>query len=122
MQIITITGFLSKDAEKQQTQGGDDVTRWNVPVDQGWGDKKTTNWFRVSIWGKRAAFAANARKGDLVCVTGELTIGEYQGKAQYEVRANDFAMPRKAHHSGGSAEPVNESSGGWGQPDPEVPF
>jgi single-strand DNA-binding protein len=90
MQTITITGYLSKDAEASSTRNGDNVTRWNVPVNQGWGDNKQTNWFRVSIWGKRADFAANARKGEFVTVTGELTIGEYQGKPQYEIRATDF--------------------------------
>ena len=90
MQTITISGFLSRDAEKQATRDGTDVTRWNVPVRQGFGDSEKTNWFRVSIWGKRATFAANARKGDFAIVTGDLTIGEYEGKPQYEIRANDF--------------------------------
>jgi single-strand DNA-binding protein len=90
MQQITISGWLSKDAEQQQTQGGQNVTRWNIPVKQGWGDREQTNWYRVSIWGKRADFAANARKGDFAAVTGELTIGEYNGKPQYEINASDF--------------------------------
>jgi single-strand DNA-binding protein len=126
MQTITITGFLSKDAETQTTQGGDSVTRWNVPVDQGWGDSKTTNWFRVSIWGKRAGFASNARKGDMVAVTGELTIGDYQGKPQYEVRANDFAMPRKSRDDqrtpdGSQGAPADR--GGWAKDDDsDIPF
>lgn len=90
MQTIFITGYLSRDAEQRRTQSGGDVTTWNVPVKQGWGVSERTNWFRVSIWGKRADFAAKLRKGDFVAVTGELTIGEYEGKAQYEVRANDF--------------------------------
>lgn len=96
MQQITITGYLSRDAESSTTQGGDPVTRWNVPVRQGWGDKEQTNWFRVSIWGKRAEFAAKARKGEFVTVTGELSIGEYQGKPQYEIRAGDFTNVRTA--------------------------
>lgn len=96
MQNITITGYLSRDAESSTTQGGDQVTRWNVPVKQGWGDKERTNWFRVSIWGKRADFASKARKGEFITVTGELTVGEYDGKPQYEVRANDFTSVRTA--------------------------
>jgi len=96
MQSLTITGYLSRDAETATTQGGDSVTRWNVPVKQGWGEREKTNWFRVSIWGKRAEFAAKARKGEFVTVTGELTIGEYEGKPQYEIRANDFAQVRTA--------------------------
>jgi single-strand DNA-binding protein len=90
MQTITITGFLSRDAELRSTSSGDPIANWNVPVRQGWGDKEQTNWFRVSIWGKRAGFAGKARKGDFVTVTGDLTIGEWEGKPQYEIRASDF--------------------------------
>lgn len=91
MQNITIDGFLSKDAETRQAGGGN-VTTWNVPVRQGFGDKEQTNWYRVSIWGKRADFAAKAMKGDFIVATGALTIGEYNGKPQYEVNASDFTL------------------------------
>ena len=130
MQIITITGYLSRDAEKATTQGGDTVTRWNVPVKQGFGEREQTNWFRVSIWGKRADFAGNARKGEFVTVTGELTIGEYQGKPQYEIRANDFHSVRTAPRDGGNERKPNGSQGAPLEPaggfaddlDDEVPF
>lgn len=117
MQQITITGYLSRDAEVRSTQSGDQVATWNVPVRQGWGDNEQTNWFRVSIWGKRADFACKARKGEFVAVTGELTIGEYQGKPQYEIRANEFASVRPAPKDGRgeSKQGYDErDSGGWG--------
>ena len=112
MQIITITGYLSRDAEQRTTRDGTTITNWNVPVKQGWGEKEQTNWFRVSIWGKRADFASNARKGEFVTVTGELTIGEYDGKPQYEIRANDFQSVRTAPRDGaqgGLVEPQRDS-------------
>lgn len=96
MQTITITGYLSKDAETSTTRDGTEVTRWNVPVRQGWGDNERTNWFRVSIWGKRAEFAAKAGKGEFVAVTGDLTISEWEGKPQYKIRATDFQSVRTA--------------------------
>ena len=60
-------------------------------------DKERTNWYRVAIWGKRADFAAKARKGAYVSVTGPLTIGEYDGKLQLEINASDFDyyMPKQ---------------------------
>lgn len=96
MQQITITGYLSRDAEQRQTQGGQSVTALNIPVKQGWGENEKTNWFRANVWGKRSDFAAKFRKGEFVCVTGELTIGEYQGKPQYEINASDFHSVRTA--------------------------
>mgnify|MGYP000169704440 CR=1 FL=1 len=94
MQIIHISGFLSHDPEVSTTQGGDKVCRLNVPVKQGWGEKEQTNWFRVSLWGKRAESLGNSlRKGVKVNVVGELTIGSYEGKPQYDVRAIDVDFP-----------------------------
>lgn len=137
MQIIHISGFLSRDPELRQTRNGDDICQLNVPVKQGWGEKEQTNWFRVQVWGKRAkALADNLRKGVKVNVVGELTIGEYDGKPQYEVRALEVDFPpaqrreddglsaRNQDGMGGSRRP-----GGGGQQsfhdeplDDDVPF
>lgn len=89
MQTITITGRVGGNAETRQA-GSSNVTNFNVAVDQGWGDKKQTNWFRVAIWGERGGkLQQYINKGDKVAVTGELEIGEYNGKPQYEIRAAD---------------------------------
>src|SRR3546814_10415314 len=53
MQTITVTGGVGRDAELRSTQRGDQVCSFNVGVNQGYGDKKSTNWYRVSLWGKR---------------------------------------------------------------------
>lgn len=108
MQIIIITGYLSRDPELSTTPGGDEVCRLNVPVKQGWGDREKTNWFRVSIWGKRAkTVSEQCRKGTKVTVTGELEIGEYQGKPQYDIRSHDIDWTKAG--TGGAA------SSGWGE-------
>jgi len=123
MQIITIDGYLSRDAEISTTQKGETVTRWNVPVKQGFGVKERTNWFRVSIWGKRADFASRARKGDLAFVTGELTIGEYEGKPQYEIRAGDFRSVKPAPRDGSQgASPQTCAAPDFDPLDDDIPF
>ncbi len=87
MQLIFLTGRVGGDAETR-TAGNGEVTSFNLAVDQGWGERKTTNWFRVSIWGDRGRkLAGHILKGNKLVVSGELEIGEYQGKAQYNVRA-----------------------------------
>lgn len=89
MQFIAITGRVGGDAETRSA-GSSTVTGFNCAVDQGWGDKKQTNWFRVSIWGDRGSkLAQYIKKGDKLAVTGELVIGEYNGRPQYEIRAAD---------------------------------
>src|SRR3546814_842929 len=90
MQLITVSGNLGKDSEFRTTQRGDKVLSFSVGVKQGYGDRASTNWFRCSVWGKRAeTLAQYLLKGVKVVAQGELTIGEYQGKAQFDVRVNE---------------------------------
>lgn len=96
MQQIVISGNISRDAESRQTQKGDKVCSFNVGVRQGWGDSATTNWFRCSVWGERGQkIAEYLLKGVKVFVTGELSIGEYQGKTQFDVRVNEIEWERR---------------------------
>lgn len=130
MQNITISGFLAKDAEQREVRDGS-VTALTIPVKQGWGDKETTNWFRANVWGKRADFAGKLTKGTFIVVTGELSIGEYNGKVQYEIRVNDFHTAPTGERQGQSREqrkpdgsrgaPADNS--GWGDDDDsDIPF
>lgn len=110
VQTITITGRIGGDAEQRQA-GNDTVTSFNMAVDQGYGDRKTSNWFRVSIWGKKGAGAAPYMlKGGQVTVVGELEIGEYNGRPQYNVRAYDFTLPPKQQ-----GQTSARQSGGFGK-------
>lgn len=108
MQIITITGNVGKDPEQRTTQGGDTITSFSVAVKQGWGDRATTNWFRCSVWGKRGdTIREHMAKGAKATVIGELTIGEYQGKPQFDVRVNDVDWSKPA----GGERQQNDSRG-----------
>ena len=98
MQFITITGNLGQDPKLAQTRNSDEVCNLSVGVRQGWGDREQTNWYRVSVWGKRAKHCAEyLRKGAKVTVVGDFSIGEYEGKPQYEVRAFEVDWPPTGH-------------------------
>lgn len=127
MQTITISGNLGKDSELRETQGGDTVLSFSVACKQGYGDKASSNWFRVSVWGKRARTLKDyLTKGTKVIVQGELAIGEYQGKPQFDVRANEVEFMSKRQDDSGA---THEPRGGGGHVDPfaadiddEIPF
>lgn len=90
MQLITLSGNIGRDPDLRTTQGGDDVCSFSVGVAQGFSRDAKTEWFRCSVWGKRAETVNRyLRKGMKVFVHGQLTIGEYQGKPQYDVRVNE---------------------------------
>ena len=127
MQTITIAGRIGKDAETRSTQTGDSVTGFTVAVDQRNGRDKTTNWWRVSLWGKRGdALAQYLTKGASVTVSGEFSLGEYDGKPQLNIRANEIAL------QGGKSDNARTPDGSRGHAqqsgvfadnlDDEVPF
>jgi single-strand DNA-binding protein len=80
----------------------------------GFSDKKKTNWFACSLWGKHGeAVAKYVTKGKLIWVSGELSTREYQGrdgsnKVSLEVKVNglDFAGGKGDSDSSAPAEPA----------------
>ena len=126
MQSITIAGKLGKDAELKTTQGGDQVLSFSVAVDQRNGREKSTNWYRVSLWGKRGeSLAPYLLKGASVTVIGEFSLSEYDGKQQLNVRANEIALQGGRSEAGQRQEraPAKQDAG-WGGDDlsDDIPF
>jgi single-strand DNA-binding protein len=125
VQTLILSGNLGSDAVTRSTQRGDKVTSFNVGSKQGFGDNASTNWFRCSLWGDRGEkIAQYLLKGVKVFATGELTIGSYEGKPQYEIRINEIEWERRqADGSQGAAqqrsrEPAHDAY----NPEDDVPF
>src|SRR3546814_17897025 len=90
MQTITVTGGVGRDAELRSTQRGDQVCSFNVGVNKGYGDKKSTNWYRVSLWGKRGeSLQPHLLKGVKVALSGEFETSDSEGKTQPTIRAHE---------------------------------
>lgn len=102
--IITIQGRLARDPELKTLPSGTKVLECSIPVDQGWGDKKTTGWYNVKVYGNRADQIASAMskgmflKDQQVIVNGTLEQRPYgDGKIAMDVNASTFEpilMPR----------------------------
>lgn len=81
MNKITATGRIAADAEVRYTPSGDAIANFRVASDVGFGDKKTTNWFACSLFGKRGeALAQYLTKGQPVTIFGSLTLREWTNK------------------------------------------
>ena len=114
MQQIVIAGRLGRDAELRSTQAGDQVCGFTVAVDYRAGREKATNWWRVSLWGKRAeTLAPYLLKGVSVTVSGEFSLGEYDGKPQLNIRANEIAL-QGGRNGGGADNSRREPDGSQG--------
>jgi single-strand DNA-binding protein len=125
MNIVFFTGNVGGDAEVR-TVGQSDVCNFSVAVKQGFGRDAKTEWYRVAVWGQRSSsIAQHIKKGGKVAVVGELEIGSYNGKPQYNVRAHevDPFCGGKREDTGGAGSP---GGGGGSAYDPDlddnVPF
>jgi single-strand DNA-binding protein len=128
-----IHGRLGRDPETR-TVGNDSVTKLNVASDHGWGDKKTTTWISVDVWGKRGESVAKIlKKGSEVVIRGEVYTREYekdgQKRTSLECRADavDFAGGKKDSGGGGGSD-YGSTGGGYGggqsssKGDDDIPF
>lgn len=89
--FITIIGNLTKDAEQASTPNGKTVTKLNVAVNTGYGDKKHTDYYNVVYWLNVPQFLLeNLKKGRQVVVNGtlQLVTNEYNGKNYQKLTIN----------------------------------
>ena len=77
----TVAGHLGKDAELRYTQDGGPVLNFSVASTE----KKDgpTTWVRCALFGKRGeAVAQYLKKGTPVCVSGGLTMREFESQGE----------------------------------------
>lgn len=78
---LNFVGNLGNDAEVRYTPNGNAVLQFSVAMASGYGDRKKTDWVRVSMWGKAAEsqLVSYLKKGTAVFVSGECSINTYVG-------------------------------------------
>jgi single-strand DNA-binding protein len=126
MNTIFFTGNVGGDAEVR-TVGSTDVCNFNVAVRQGFSRDAPTEWYRVAVWGTRgSSLAQHVKKGAKVAVVGELEIGSYNGKPQYNVRAHEvdpFCGGKREETGGGNHQAQERREPAFASDlDDEIPF
>ena len=126
-----IAGNIGNDAQTRQA-GQTNVTGFNVAVEQRGRDGKKTQWVRCSLWGRRGdTLAQYLTKGSKVCVAGELSTSEYEGRTSLELNVSDVTLlggrqDGQSSGYGGSQQSNNGGQGaggfGGGDLDDEIPF
>jgi len=80
---VTFLGHLGRDAEQRSSTKGTRLVSLSVAVNQlrtnatGQPDE-STEWFRVTVAGRQAEYAAHLQKGQRVLVDGRLQISHFQ--------------------------------------------
>lgn len=81
MNKIIITGNLTKQPEMKFTTNNKAVTTFDIANNEGWGEHKQTNYFKIVVWGKIAENCANyLDKGSKVLIAGRLANRTYDDK------------------------------------------
>ena len=85
MNRITIHGRTTRDCEMRYTPQGTPVSTFTVASDDGYGEKKQTLWFRVTVWNKLAETCNQyLTKGKEVIVIGRMTGDEKGNPRTYQ--------------------------------------
>lgn len=106
---VMLIGNLGRDPEMRYTPSGKAVTSFSIAVNDGYGEKRHTTWFRVECWDKLAEIAAEyARKGSTVYVEGRLAIDEWEEKDTHAKRERAKVIARDVTVIAGRA-PKNEN-------------
>ena len=81
---VTLMGRFTKDPELKQTTTGTAVCAFTLACEQDYtpeGGEKKADFIDVVAWKQTGEFVSrNFRKGNLVCVTGRLTIRDWTDK------------------------------------------
>lgn len=78
---VIIGGNLTRDPEVKYTQSGKVVCQFTLAVNDGYGDKQTTQFIPIVVWGKVAELCGNSLvKGSRALVDGRLQIRSYEAK------------------------------------------
>ena len=113
LNIVGISGRLTRDPELRTTQSGKQVTSFTLAVN-GYRENDTS-FIDVVAWNKTAEIVSSyTHKGDLLTVSGRLQQRKYEDKSGnsrsvVEVIAQDVQLPPKGSTSDNSVEiPDNE--------------
>ena len=131
--VVAITGNLTKDPELRSTPSGTSVCKLRVAVNSRrkdgqsgeWVDKP--NYFDVTVWGAQGENCANyLSKGRPVAVDGRLDWREWEAqdgtkRQAVEIIANSVQFLGSRDGSGGGGNGNGGGGGGFSPPQSDVP-
>ena len=109
MNVITIAGGITRDAELKYLNDGTAIAAFSVADSLG---KDKTQYWNCSLFGKRAeSLAQYILKGNKVTVVGQVTEESWtdkngQERKSMKVRVNDIALQSKASESHAAPAPA----------------
>ena len=79
MNKVILLGRLGSEVDLRYTPQGTPVAKFNLAVNEGYGDKQKTTWVTIIAWNKQAENCANyLKKGLRALIEGRLSIRDYE--------------------------------------------
>jgi single-strand DNA-binding protein len=105
MNKIIITGNISRDIEKRETNNGKAVANFSIAVSRPFGDE--TDFFNVVVWGNQAENCAKyLKKGSKVGIVGTLQNRSYEANdgtkrtiTEIVAESVEFLSPKQAEET-----------------------
>ena len=107
---IIAMGRVGRDAELRYTAKETPVLSFSIAVNVGWGERKRTDWYSCSYFGKRAvSIEQYITKGTMLLVEGEPSLHQYTTKTG-EQKASIQIMVSEIKFAGGSDRQTQQTS------------
>ena len=113
MNTVNLIGRITAVPELQQTTDGKSVISFTLAVKRPH-SKDTTDFLRCKAWAHTAEYVARyAGKGDIMAVSGYITVREYESngmrKVYTEIQADDVQILNTRQATAGDANPFRET-------------
>lgn len=128
MNNCNFIGRIGTAAVTRFTQAGKAVTGWPLAVDIGFGEDKKTLWIDCAFWGERGQKVCEyIRKGDRICVAGEIGTREHDGKTYVTLNVRELTLlgnkqDKPESGAGSSRSPQQARQQPQEEFDDQVPF
>lgn len=129
---VIILGNVGNPPETRSFDSGDTVTNFSVATSEKWKDKTTgeskesTEWHRVSCFGKLSDIASKyVKKGDKIYVEGSLRTRKWtdaSGVEKYSTEVKAEKIELLGQKSSGSNQEQSPAPAGLGAMDDDIPF
>lgn len=127
MNIWNGIGNLTRDPELKYSNGANQtaVCRFSVAINDGYGEKQTTDYINIVTFGKTAENCDRfLRKGNKVAIQGRIKTGSYErdGKKVYTTDVIGDRIEFLSKPEGKAEAPAQEVPQGFSTIDEDVPF
>ena len=105
-----LMGRIGQETELKTTQNGSEVVTFSVAVQRNY-NKEITDWINIVAWkGTASLIAKYFKKGDMICLEGNIQTRNYEDKDGKKVYVTEI-VAEKVHFVGGKQETTATNTG-----------